>query len=261
MKQTFLTVLVKLFLLTFCYGQRNNMKPVKELIVTQESGWELIEQWKSTATNKIEFLPRDSQRADSSLFQMQLTTSSPIAAMVYGCGGVLVDNGWIRILGSGCNQINRSLPEWNNGKSNFLKGDGSSFLLVADDALGGFFAVNTGGINEYDIGKVFYFGPNNLKWVTTGLGYNEFIVFCFSGDLEKFYKGFRWKSWQNDVGKLSTNEVISCYPLLWTDAGVGLESNRKVVPVQKQWEMYQVSDQKKVIAKKSPKKKAAKRKV
>lgn len=238
------------------------MKPVNELIVADGSGWEQIEQWKSGAKNKIEFFPKDIQRADSALFQTQLTTNSPIAAMVYGSGGVLVDNGWIRILGSGCSKIDRSLPEWNKGKSGFLNGDGSSFLLVADDVMGGFFAVNTGGINEYDIGKVFYYGPNNLKWETTDLGYNEFIVFCFSGDLEKFYKGFRWKGWQSDVRNLSGNEVISCYPLLWTDAGVGLASNRKVVPVQKQWDMYKVSVQKKEFAaKKSPKKKTSKRKV
>ncbi len=248
-------------MLTICNGQRNNMKPLQELIDTQDPGWDQIAQWNTAATNHVEILPKDAARADSALYLTQLTTTSPIAAMVYGCGGVMVDNGWLRILGSGCRQLNRSLPEWNKGKSSFLNGDGSSFLLVADDVLGGFFAINAGGIDDYDIGKVFYYGPNKLKWETTGLGYNEFIVFCFSGDIDKFYKGFRWTGWQEDVKKLSGNQVISCYPLLWTDAGVDLASNRKVIPVQTQWEMYRIPAQRKIMAKKSTKKKPAKRKV
>jgi hypothetical protein len=40
-----------------------------------------------------------------------------MGAIIYETGGLLVDNGWIRILGSGHKKLDRNLPEWNKGKS------------------------------------------------------------------------------------------------------------------------------------------------
>ena len=68
-------------------------------------------------------------------------------------GGILIENGWIRILGSGSAKLNRSLPEWNLGKSYMEFGQTSPFLLVADDAIGGFFILNGGGLGN-DFGKI-----------------------------------------------------------------------------------------------------------
>ena len=235
--------------LTLSKAQQSKMHPLNELISTGESGWDQISQWKDAATNKIEILPKNNARADSALYNIQLSTSSTVGAMIYNCGGILVDDGWIRILGSGCKQLDRSLPEWNKGKGFSKYGDNPGFLLVADDVYGGFFAINTGGIDKYDLGKVYYYGPNTLKWKTTDLGYSEFIVFCFSGDIEKFYKGFRWKGWQEEIKKLSGNQVISCYPILWTDSG--REMHHNILPVQKQWDLYQ---KKKPVVKKAIKK-------
>jgi hypothetical protein len=257
MKNSLLAFLFLLLSYSVCHAQKIVMKPLSELIDDQDPGWSLISQWSSSATNKIEILPKDDSRADSALYQLQISTSSPVAAMVYGCGGILVDHGWIRILGSGSKQFERSLPRWNKGRSISNYGDASPFILVADDVLGGFFAINAGGIDDYDIGKVFYYGPNKLKWETTGLGYNDFIVFCFSGDLKKFYDGFRWKGWEDEISKLTPGQVISCYPMLWTDAGVDLTRNRKVIPVEKQYSMYHI--QNKTLAKKTTKKYIAKR--
>lgn len=257
MKRILLAFMLPVFFLTVCYGQKK-MKPLSELIDTRESGWDMIMQWKATATNNAEILAKDSLRASNALFQTQLTTASTIGAIVFNCGGILVDDGWIRILGSGCKRLERSLPEWNKGKSFSDYGEDAAYLLVADDALGGFFAVNAGGIDKFDIGQVFYFGPNKLKWVTTGLGYNEFISFCFSGDIQKFYNEFRWTDWKTEVKNLNTDQVISCYPLFWTDAGKDLVKNRKVVPVQTQWNFYQQSQ--KIFANTNPKKIRSKKK-
>lgn len=258
MKRFLAITCILLFLLVSSNAQQGRMLPLSELIDPDGNGWEQITKWKESATNKIEVLPKNNARADSALYRMQLSTSSPVGAMIYSCGGMLIDNGWIRILGSGCEQLDRSLPEWNQGKAFSKYGDNPSFLLIADDVFGGFFAINAGAIDKFDVGKVFYYGPNSLKWRTTGLGYSEFIVFCFSGDIEKFYKGFRWRGWQDEVKQLSGNQVISCYPLLWTDAGKDLNSNRKVVSVQKQWELYQ--QPKNVTARQGSGKKSSSRK-
>ena len=77
------------------------MKPLEELVNLEEPGWGLVEEWMRTATNAVEVLPMDSHRAPQELVNMQVTTRSPMGAIVYESGGILVDHGWLRILGSG----------------------------------------------------------------------------------------------------------------------------------------------------------------
>lgn len=214
------------------------MRPLNILTASSESGWDLVMQWKESATNPVEILPTENSRSDLALYQSQLSTETPIGSIIYHCGGILIDHGWIRILGSGCNRIDRSLPSWNKGKSINEYGEDYPFLLVADDVAGGLFAINTGGIDSYNIGKIYYYSPNKLIWETTGLGYNEFIVFCFSGNVENFYHDFRWKGWEDDIHKLNGSQVVSCYPKLWTDSGRELQCNRKTVSIDDQWNMY-----------------------
>jgi len=235
------------------------LRPLGELIDPFEAGWKMIMQWSAAATNKIQVLPKDNLKADDALYESQLSTATPIGAMIYGCGGILVDHGWIRILGSGHPLIDRSLPEWNKGKAFKEFGEEPSMLLIADDALGGFFAINAGGIEPEGMGDVYYYGPNKLKWESIGLNYSNFIVFCFSGNIEKFYQGFRWKGWENEVSKMSGNDVITCYPLLWTNGSISYANSHKVVTVEKQWALYH--DQKFAVAHKKPvKKKSTKKK-
>lgn len=117
-----------------------------------------------------------------------------MGAIIYETGGILINDGWLRILGSGSAKLNRGLMEWNKGKSILKPGEQPPYLLIADDALGGFFAINAGQLSETDLGKVFYLSPDNLKWEPLGLSYSEFIVFCFSGDLKDFYKDLQWKN-------------------------------------------------------------------
>ena len=44
-----------------------------------------------------------------------LPPRSPLGAVVYETGGILVDGGWLRILGSGNARLTRTLPGWNAG--------------------------------------------------------------------------------------------------------------------------------------------------
>ncbi|MEM7344538.1 MAG: DUF2625 family protein, partial [Chloroflexota bacterium] len=77
------------------------MRPLTELINTSEPGIQLVQNWISDAENPVEVLPRDKKRAEQELYQAQVTTRSPMGAIIYETGGVLIDGGWIRILGSG----------------------------------------------------------------------------------------------------------------------------------------------------------------
>lgn len=235
MKNLFL-ILVITFFSANTFAQRQ-MKSIEDLINTKEPGWDLVQEWIDKAKNKVEILPCDTAKAKAALYQTQVTTRSPMGAIVYATGGLLIDHGWIRILGSGHARLNRSLPEWNLGKSFKETGEVPQFLLIADDAAGGFFAVNGGALGP-DPGKVYYLAPDNLDWEALDLSYSDFLSFCFNGDLADFYKTLRWNQWEEEVARLDGNETYNFVPMLFTKEGKDINKvSRKAVPVQEQYEM------------------------
>lgn len=211
------------------------MRPVEELINTKDPGWPFVQKWIHAAKNKVVILPCDTLAAKDALFKTQVTTRSPMGAIVYSTGGILVDDGWIRILGSGSIKLSRSLPEWNRGKTFKTYGEKAPFFLIADDAIGGFFAINGTGLGK-DLGKVYYLAPDTLEWEDLDLTYTEFLLFCFSEDLEKFYNGYRWKGWRKEVAAISGDQAFNFFPPLFTKEGKDLtKSSHKAVPVEEQY--------------------------
>src|SRR5689334_17854253 len=108
-----------------------------------------------------------------------------MGAVVYETGGILIDNGWLRVLGSGHDRLTRTMPRWNEGRA-----DG--FYLVADDAVGGFFAINGGALGP-DAKNLYYFAPDSLEWEPLNFGYSTFLQWACAGPLEKFYEWIRWQ--------------------------------------------------------------------
>ncbi|MFP9112842.1 DUF2625 domain-containing protein [Flavobacterium sp. RHBU_3] len=211
------------------------MRPVNDLINKEDPGWVLISEWIKEAKNKVEVLPVDKAKATEALFNIQVTTRSPMGAIIYETGGVLIDGGWIRILGSGSTRLNRSLPGWNLGKSITTYGQAAPFWLVADDAVGGFFLLNGGGLGS-DIGKIYYLAPDSLEYEPLDSSYTDFIIFCFSGDLNAFYENLRWTGWEKDIQTLGGDKMFSFYPYLWTKEGKEInKSSRKAVPVEEHY--------------------------
>lgn len=211
------------------------MRKVDELINKTDPGWPIVEEMIKSAKNKIEVLPVNPSKAEDALFKTQVTTRSPMGAIVYTTGGILVDDGWIRILGSGNAKLTRTLPDWNKGKSFKEFGEVPPFLLVADDAIGGFFILNGGGLGE-DLGKIYYFAPDNLEYEPLDITYTEFLDFCFNNDLEQFYQGNRWENWRSEIPEISGDQVFSFYPFLWTQEGKNINKNsRKSIPVEEQY--------------------------
>ena len=213
------------------------MHPVEQLINNTEPGWTLVKQWIDSAKNKVEILAVDTAKAKDALFKTQVTTRSPMGAIIFMTGGLVVDNGWIRILGSGNIKFNRTLPDWNKGKSFNEFGEAPQFLLIADDAIGGFFLLNGGGLGK-DLGKIYYFSSDNLAYEPLDLTYSGFLNFCFNNDLDEFYKGYRWTNWKEEVSKLPGDMVFNFFPSLWTKEGKDFNKNsRKVVPVEEQYSL------------------------
>lgn len=221
-----------LLCLSFESVAQNKMRPLEELINYSESAWDFVSEWIKNAKNPVEVLPSDSILAKQALFNTQVTTRSPMGAIVFSTGGILIDNGWIRILGSGNAKLNRSLPDWNKGKSFNEFGESMSFLLIADDAIGGLFAINAGKFAPDNMGKVYYLAPETLEWESLDYTYSDFLNLCFNGDLDLFYKGFRWQTWKKDVSTLDGNKTFVFFPFLWTKEGKDVENiSRKEIPV------------------------------
>lgn len=204
------------------------MKTLEELTNVDSASWAEVEKLIGEATNKVEVLPRLEERANEALVQLQQSVGSWVGAVVYHTGGILVDNGWIRILGSGCERFKRSLPDWNKGKTFDDIKEPSPYLLVADDVLGGFFAINGGGLGD-DLGSMYYFAPDTLEWEEMELDYSQFLWFCFCGQLNDFYENFRWKGWEKDVAAVSADEAYHFYPPMYSEELISMEKVDKTV--------------------------------
>lgn len=211
------------------------MKPFNELVDKSDTSWQLIQNWILEAKNKVKILPSNNHLAKDALYKTQVTTRSPMGAIIYQTGGILIENGWIRILGSGSEKFKRNLPDWNFGKSFEKLGEQPSFLLIADDVIGGYFMINGGALGN-DLGNIYYFSPENLEFEPLEINYSEFLLFCFNNDLNQFYQNVRWDNWQEDVGKISNDKVFSFYPFLWTEEGKDINKiSKKEVPIEEQY--------------------------
>ena len=208
------------------------MRTLQELVNTEDPGWPIVKKWIDQAKNKVEILPCERQRAEKSLIHTQVTTRSQMGAIIYKTGGLLIDNGWIRILGSGSDRMKRTLPDWNKGKSFSEFGEPAPYLLVADDAIGGFYAIN-GGFLGADNGNLYYFAPDMLQWIPLEMEYSRFLLFCFETDLDEFYPGMRWDGWQQDVMDLRPDYAYSFFPFLWTEEATDINTiERNAIPIE-----------------------------
>jgi hypothetical protein len=214
------------------------MKQLHELINRDEPGWPLVQQWITAATNHVDVLPPpDDAARDRALLDMQVTTRSPMGAILYETGGIIVDDGWLRILGSGHPRLPRSLSEWNFKRSFSVAGQPPPFLLIADDVIGGFFAVDGGGLG-LEPGKVCYFAPGTLAWESTHLGYSEFLVWCFRGDLVNYYGDVRWPRWQEETRQVRGDQAFSIYPFLSCSGPPIAERSRRVSSIAEIYDLH-----------------------
>ena len=210
------------------------MKTLNELINKKDSAWPLIQEWISAATNTVKILPVNNGQANKVLLDLQVTTRSTLGAVAYQTGGILFDNGWLRLLGSGHDMFSRNLSTWNqvNKLDKALKLDGG--LLIADDVVGGFFALN-GGLFEGEKGDVFYFAPDTLAWECLEMGYSDFLYWACTGNLQQFYETFRWNGWKQEIQKVSGDHGVLIYPHLWTKAEAVTNRARSIVPIEELW--------------------------
>lgn len=205
--------------------------------MTDHPAWPEVRGWVAEATNSVEVLPVDGSARDSALLKLQVTTRSPMGAIVHETGGLLVDGGWLRILGSGHPRLPRTLPGWNEGRTWHKADAPPPCLMVADDILGGLFAINGGGLAGKP-GNVHYFAPDTLGWEDLEMGYSDFVWWALKGNLAEFYESFRWPDWEREVASLGGDQAFSFFPFLWADGPHIAERTRGVVSMNEVFHLH-----------------------
>ena len=215
---------------------RPAIRTLTELKGADDPAWPQVQQWIAAAP-QVEVLPADPARADAVLPALQGTLDSTLGAVAHRSGGLLVDHGWLRILGAGSARMQRSLATWNDGRIPLDAAGRPTMLLVADDVLGGFFAINGGALGP-EQGKVWYLAPDTLKWEHLDLGYADFVAWALSPRLVEFYAGQRWPRWEAEVARLDGDHALAVYPPLWAEGPTIDRRSRKAVPVD---ELYRLT--------------------
>jgi Protein of unknown function DUF2625 len=221
------------------------MKSLDELLdeSESESGWLLLQDLISKATNNVEILAVNQLEAREVLHKLQVSTKSLFGTVVYYTGGILFEDGWLRLLGSGSSRLPRNLTSWNeidsNGKSSRLP----SSLLIADDAVGGFFALN-GGAFEGNLGYVFYFAPDTLEWESLDMQFSDFVNWACVGDVKRFYETFRWNGWKEEIQKMNGNKGVLIYPYIWAEGEPVSNRSRSIVPIEELWNLNWINREK-----------------
>ena len=193
------------------------MKALSELLETKEPAWPQVKAWLTQAKNPVEVLETTGRRGADVLVALQVTTRSPMGAIAFETGGLIIDHGWLRVLGSGGLGMEGDLARWNGLTARPLVEAFDGAMIVAHDVLGGFFALDGGALGEGK-GGTFYLAPDTLEWQDVGFGYSGLVQWALNGDLAKFYADFRWAGWEAQTKSLSPDRGFSFYPPLFSEA-------------------------------------------
>lgn len=211
------------------------VRGLDELIDRDDPAWPLVDGWLRAAPHPVEVVPAERPAAERTLLWLQVTTHSLLGALAYQTGGVLVDDGWLRLLGSPSPRVPCGLVEWNqlDGQASPLAGA----LIVAHDVLGGVFAVN-GGAPFDRAAHVHYFAPDRLAWESLEVAYSSFVAWAFTAAVADFYRPWRWPGWRHDVAGLSTDHGLMSAPPPWTIEGKDPTRVRRApVPMRELWQL------------------------
>lgn len=205
-------------------------RPVEELVDVDDPAWPRLVDAIEASTTTVEVLPVTRQQGEQALHRLQVTTHSALGALALECGGLLVDHGWLRILGGG----HGGIPDLASANGLDEPSDSSTsppYLLVALDVLGGRFAIDGGGLGVAP-GQVCYFAPDSLQWDSLDIGHAAFVLAMVDGAGASFYDGRRWPGWEQECSRLELTEGLALYPPPFTAEGQDLSAvSRGAVPM------------------------------
>ncbi len=188
--------------------------PLVDLLETDDPAWPALDAKLRHASNAVEVLhadPLDGQRA---LQRLQLGVDTSLGAMALHTGGLLVDNGWLRVLGAGAQRLPGSLLDWNGLAPGRSVPAVRGVLVVAWDVIGGIFGINAGGLPG-EPGLISYYSPDQHRWEPTNVAYTAFLDWVCEGDLAGFYNHLRWADWEEDLDAVGGGHGVHLWPQPW----------------------------------------------
>lgn len=191
------------------------------------SAWPNLMETIGASPVPVQVLEVDASDARRTLHTLQVTVASTLGALAYYCGGILVDHGWVRLLGGGMSKF-QSISVANG----LAKPSGSppGHLLVGFDVLGGSFAIDGGSLGASP-GEVCYWAPDSLAWDGLELGHGGFVRAFLGGATTAFYESVRWPGWEMEVSRLAPDEGLSLMPPPFAAEGADLSTvSRRTVP-------------------------------
>jgi len=206
-----------------------SVRSAAELAAVENPAWPGIAAAVHGSDSCAQVLPIPRADGELSLEALQVTAASALGALALNCGGLLIDGGWLRILGGGCAGL-PSIGQASGLGDPRLTREPPAFLMVAFDVLGGRFAIDGGGLGIKP-GSVCYWAPDSLAWEDTGLGHGAFVHAFLSGAGAEFYGDFRWPGWSDEVEALALDQGLSLWPPPFSVEGQNLaEVSRRPVP-------------------------------
>ncbi|GIJ23919.1 hypothetical protein Vlu01_45430 [Micromonospora lutea] len=186
-----------------------------------QSAWPEVLAAVAAAPYPVQVLPADTERATTCSEALGISTRSWLGAVVANTGGLLVDHGWVRVLGCGHDRLPDIVTQADTE---------AGVLTVGFDVLGGQFVWIQ--VEPGTKPTVHYFGPDDLGWQDLEQGYAEWLNAILRGSLNRFYETLRWPGWQTDVGALGIDQGFSVWPPPFTKEGSDLSAvSRKAIPM------------------------------
>ena len=198
------------------------MIPFEDLLKNDSCTLDTLKGWIGASGIDCQLLP-PSQENRRILHKIQASTETLLGCLAYESGGLKIDNGWLRILGSGHKTLPRTLIDLNHKDY--------GYILFADDAAGGFYAINQNGLGK-DVNNVYFLAPDFNEWEPLEIDLEVFLQMVLSDEIDDFYDGLRWSGWKQDIKQLKANECFGFYPFLWTEQGDIEQSQRKPMAVK-----------------------------
>lgn len=215
-----------------------------ELTHTDDPAWPALRGWLGDAARPAVVLPVDRARGEATLVALQVSLQTTLGAVARYTGGLVIDQGWLRLLGAGGERVGDGLVAWNGLEAEAERAMPGA-LIVAHDALGGFFAVNGGALGE-PAGTVHYRSPRAPGWMDLGLGYTRFVAMALEGALDPLYVGLRWPGWEDVVRAVPLDHGLVFEPTLWDEPDTGrgpLASRRRsAVPMRLMWALLEEAE-------------------
>jgi uncharacterized protein DUF2625 len=180
------------------------------------SAWPRIVSWIESTSRQVDVLAPE--RGDETLRLLEVSAESTLGAVAHATGGIVVDGGWLRLLGGGSDEL-PSLAEWAGLARRQRVEPVAGGVCVAFDAVGGFFVLLE------QTRHVHSFLPDTLTWLDTRLTYSQFVHWTLHGDLDGFYGELR--EWRETSRDLAPGEALSIH-----------ESRGATRPIEELWALY-----------------------